>query len=158
MTPLTKKLKPKSKKLIFIADLKTCWVFQGFEQLSSTITWGAMQLLSQPKYPWFLPNFQVRYIHRSAVNVLTLWELGYDIFVVWNGPKTSSCQLPYQRHSSSANCTKELFKGSNRSANHLICSRKKFLVGGCGFFVTDVMTEVVLGSFWLMLPDLGPNH
>jgi len=24
--------------------------------------------------------------------------------------------------------------------------------------VTDVISEVVLGSFWLMLPDLGPNH
>jgi len=24
--------------------------------------------------------------------------------------------------------------------------------------VTDVITEVVLGSFWLMLPDLRPNR
>jgi len=35
---------------------------------------------------------------------------------------------------------------------------KKFLVGGCGFFVTDVISEVVLGSFWLMFPGLGPNR
>jgi len=25
-------------------------------------------------------------------------------------------------------------------------------------FVTDVISEVVLESFWLMLPGLGPNH
>jgi len=25
-------------------------------------------------------------------------------------------------------------------------------------FVTDVKSEVVLGSFWLMLPGLGPNR
>jgi len=25
-------------------------------------------------------------------------------------------------------------------------------------FVTDVISEVVLGSLWLMLPGLGPNH
>jgi len=25
-------------------------------------------------------------------------------------------------------------------------------------FVTDVISEVVLGSFWLVLPGLGPNH
>jgi len=37
-------------------------------------------------------------------------------------------------------------------------SKKNFLVGGCGFFVTDVISEVVLGSFWLMLLGLGPNH
>jgi len=30
------------------------------------------------------------------------------------------------------------------------------LVGGGGFFVTDI-SEVVLGSFWLMLPGLEPN-
>ena len=24
--------------------------------------------------------------------------------------------------------------------------------------MTDVINEVVLGSFWLMLPGLGPNH
>jgi len=24
--------------------------------------------------------------------------------------------------------------------------------------VTDVISEVVLGSFWLMLPGLGPNR
>jgi len=35
---------------------------------------------------------------------------------------------------------------------------KNFLVGGCGFFVSDVIGEVVLGSFWLMLPGLGPNR
>jgi len=32
------------------------------------------------------------------------------------------------------------------------------LVGGCGFFVTDVISEVVLESFWLMLPGLVPNR
>jgi len=28
----------KPKKHFFIADSKTCWVFRGFEQISSTIT------------------------------------------------------------------------------------------------------------------------
>jgi len=35
---------------------------------------------------------------------------------------------------------------------------KKFLVGVCVFFVTDVISEVVFGPFWLMLPGLGPNR
>jgi len=70
-----------------------------------------------------------------ALQTLTLWELGYDRFVLWNSPKTSSCRLPYQHHSSSANCAGELFKGSNRSASHPCCTKKIFVVGGCGFFV-----------------------
>jgi len=49
--------------------------------------------------------------------VLTHWEPGYDILVLWNRPKTSSCQLPYQRPSSSADCARELFKGSNKLAS-----------------------------------------
>jgi len=32
------------------------------------------------------------------------------------------------------------------------------LVTGWGFFVTDVISEVVLGSFWLMSPGLVPNR
>jgi len=34
---------------------------------------------------------------------------------------------------------------------------KKFLVGSCTFFVSDVINEVVWKPFWLMLPGLGPN-
>jgi len=32
------------------------------------------------------------------------------------------------------------------------------LVGGCGFFVSDLISEVVFGPFWLMLPGLGSNR
>jgi len=45
-------------------------------------------------------------------------------------PKTSSFRLPYQRHNSSADCVKELFKGSNGTASlpslHL---KKNFWLG-----------------------------
>jgi len=59
------------------------------------------------------------------ISSLTLWDPGYDIFVLWNWPKTSSCQLPYQRPSSSADCKRELFNGSNESGSHLVCTWKK---------------------------------
>jgi len=73
--------------------------------------------------------------------------------------KNSSFRLPYQHHSSSADCARQMFKGSNGSASLLDCTRKKlFLVGGCRFVMSDVISEVVLGTFWLMLPDLGPNR
>ena len=87
---------------------------------------------------------------------LTPWRLGgFGDF----RKKNSSFQMPYQRPSSSADCARELFNGSNGSASLVDCTRKKnFLLGGCGFFVSDVISEVVLGSFWLMLLDLGPNH
>jgi len=75
------------------------------------------------------------------------------------GLKNSSFQLPYQWPRSSTDCTRELFKSSNRSASLVDCTRKKhLLVGGCGFFVTDIISEVVLGSFWLMLPGQGSNR
>jgi len=37
-------------------------------------------------------------------------------------------------------------------------SKKNYLVRGCRFFVTDDISEVVLGSFWLMLLGLGPKR
>ena len=62
--------------------------------------------------------------------------------------KNSSFRLPYQHPSSSADCARELFNGSNGSASLVDCTRKKnFCLGGAGFFVSDVISEVVLGSF-----------
>jgi len=52
----------------------------------------------------------------------------------------------------------ELFKGSNGSVSLLVCSRKKFFGWGLCIFVSDVISEVVFGPFWLMLPGLGPNR
>jgi len=67
-------------------------------------------------------------------NSLILWEPGHDIFVLQLRPKTSSCQLPYQRPSSSADCARELFKGSNRSDSLVECTRKKlFWLGSADF-------------------------
>jgi len=74
------------------------------------------------------------------------------------GLKISSFRLPYQRPSSSDDCTRELFKGSNGSASLVDCTWKKFLVGGADFLWLTSISEVVLGSFWLMLLDLGPNR
>jgi len=93
----------------------------------------------------------------ATVSALTLWEPAYDIFVSRFRPKASSFWLSYQHHSPSADCARELFKGSNESANLLVCTWKKCLVGVCGFFVSDVKSEVVLGPFWLKLPGLRPN-
>jgi len=74
------------------------------------------------------------------------------------GLKNSSFRLPYQRPSSSADCTKELLNGSKESASLVDYTQKKFFGWGVRIFVTDVISEVVLGSFWHMLPGLGPNR
>ena len=50
------------------------------------------------------------------------------------GLKISSFLLSYQRPSSSADCARELFKGSNGSASLVDCTRKKiFWLGGADF-------------------------
>jgi len=50
------------------------------------------------------------------------------------GLKNSSFQLPYQCPSSSADCARELFNGSNRSASLVDCTPKKFLGWGVWVF------------------------
>jgi len=90
-----------------------------------------------------------------AESRLTPWRLGgFGDF----RKKNSSFRLPYQSPSSSTDCARELFNGSNGSASLVHCTRKKNFCLGVRFFVSDIISEVVLGSFWLMLPGLGPNH
>jgi len=96
------------------------------------------------------PN-NVTYLSSHFESQLTIYSY-FDF-----GLKNSSFRLPYQRPSSSADCARELFNGSNGSASLLVCTRKNFLVGSCGFFVSDVISEVVFGPFWLMLPGLEPK-
>jgi len=49
--------------------------------------------------------------------------------------KNSSFRLPYQRPSSSAGCARELFNGSNGSANLVDCTQKKNFAWGIRFFL-----------------------
>jgi len=67
-------------------------------------------------------------------NCLTLWEPAYDIIVPRFRPKTSSFQLPYQRHNSSADCARDLFKASNGLASLLVSTRKKIFGWGLRIF------------------------
>jgi len=50
------------------------------------------------------------------------------------GLKNSSFRLPYQRPSSSTDCTRELFNGSNGSASLVDCTRKKIFCLGVRVF------------------------
>jgi len=54
--------------------------------------------------------------------------------------------LPYQLHSSSTSCARELFKPSKDLSNLLVCNEKKVLVLGFHFFVSDVMSFEGLNS------------
>ena len=65
---------------------------------------------------------------------LTLWEPAYDIFYFDFSLKNSSFQLPHQQPSSSVNCARELFKGSNRSASLVDCTRKQIFGWGVRIF------------------------
>jgi len=67
---------------------------------------------------------QVKILSFWDSTYLTPWELVYDIFIPGNRLKTSSLRLPYQRHSSFADCAKELFKPSKNLASLLVCDEK----------------------------------
>ena len=88
----------------------------------------------------------------------TPWELVYNISVPGNQPETSSFWLPYKHHCSSVNCVRadETLKRFGKSSSRQW--KKIFVVRGCRFFVSDVISEVTFWIFWLMLPGLGPNH
>ena len=64
----SQKMKP---KIFFIADLKTCRVFQGFEQLSSTICSGTIALVRQLKTGCFRLISKAQIYCTPTANVLT---------------------------------------------------------------------------------------
>jgi len=120
--------------------------------------WG-VPIFCDCRHKWSsLPRAQLLDQSVSLKFSLTLWEPGYDIFVLWNRPKTSSCQLPYQQPSSSTDCDRELFKGSNGSASLLVCTRKKIICWGLRIFCEWRHKWSSFWPFWLMLPGLGPNR
>jgi len=52
----------------------------------------------------------------------------------WFSQKNSSFRLPYQRSSSSADCARELFNGSNGTTSLVDCTRKKNFAWGVRVF------------------------
>jgi len=52
----------------------------------------------------------------------------------------------------------DLVEASKNAASVLECSRKNFLVGGCAFFVSDVISGRFLGHLGLLYLAQGTNH
>jgi len=86
---------------------------------------GALSPFLHPKTKLFPVKFRRISEVFTLRGLLTLWKLAYDVFWLRFQPKNSSFRLPYQRPSSPADCTRELFKGSNRSSNLVDSTRKK---------------------------------
>ena len=61
-------------------------------------------------------------------------------------------------HNSGTKSGRGLFKGSKDSASLLVCTRKNFLVAGCGFFVSEVINGGLLGHLGPLHLTLGPNR
>jgi len=69
--------------------------------------------------------------------------------------KNSSFWLPYQQPSSSADCARELFNGSNGSANLVDCTRKKFFCLGVRVFCEWRHKWRTFRPTWPNLPGPG---
>ena len=80
------------------------------------------------------PNLFVRW-NVSVIFAEAFWPLTLASGWFWRfSQKKSSFWLPYQRPSSSADCTRELFNDSNGSASLVDCTRKKFFAWGVWVF------------------------
>jgi len=89
------------------------------------LRWGIFPacLKIKPRYKFCGQDFEL--------NISCPWRLGgFGDF----RKKNSSFRLPYQRPSSSADSTRELFNGSNGSASLVDCTRKKIFAWGVRVF------------------------
>jgi len=73
--------------------------------------------------------------------------------------KTTRLHVALRTRNSSAESGRELFKGSKRcgksSSQHF---KKDFLLGVCGFFMSDVVCGGLLGHLGPLQLALSPNH
>ena len=136
MTSLTKSRKLKTKNLFW---LQTWRLAESFKGLNSSLAQSA-DVLCGCQVNQNIPDFRLFSKHAvficrqpkcelmpSCGRFLTLWRLGgFGDFRI----KNSSFRLPHQCPSSSADCTRELFKGSNRSTSLVDCTWKIFFGWG----------------------------
>ena len=52
----------------------------------------------------------------------------------------------------------DLVEVSKYAASLLVCTQKNFLLGGCGFFVSDVISKGLLGHLGPLYLALGTNR
>jgi len=95
---------------------------------------GHEQRPSLSLFTMILHNHNILSIHQS--NFTIQWHFqsrSMNISYLNFGLKPAVFRLPYQHHSSSVDCAKELFNGSNGSASLLACTRKNFWLGVVDF-------------------------
>jgi len=83
----------------------------------------------------------------SVVNLNTWRPAAFGDF----REKTTGSHVALHVGDSGAESGRELFKGSKDSTSLLVCTGKKFIGWGCGFFLSDVISGGLLGH-------LGPLH
>jgi len=52
----------------------------------------------------------------------------------------------------------DLVEASKDTASLLVCTRKKFLLGGCGFFMSEAISGGLLGHLDPLCLALDANH
>ena len=71
--------------------------------------------------------------------------------------KSGGSHVALRKRNSDAESARELFKCSKDLASHVVCNEKQFLVGGCGFFVSDFLCRGLLGHLDPLYLALGLN-
>ena len=108
------------------------------------------------KLSLYTSMYQFKYFfnEHSTMQFLTLWRLsGFGNF----RKKNSSFRLPYQRSSSSADCARELFNGSNGSTSLVDCTQKNFFCLGMRVFCEWRHKWRTFRPPWPTLPGPGPK-
>ena len=101
----------------------------------------------------------VQILHNALAPAGSLLLFYINIFtasMIW--PIPSCFQLSYQLHNSLGDCAKELFKPSKDSTSLRVCNDNKFFGFEFGFFVSDVISGIVLGLFGPFHLALGLNR
>jgi len=85
---------------------------------------------------------------------LTLWcSAAFGDF-----QKNTETHVAYRGNFSHLVSATDLLEVSKYAASLLVCTQKKFLLGGCGFFASDVISGGLQGHFGPLCLALGANR
>ena len=148
MTSLTKNTKPKTKNFF---SLQTWRLAESFESLNSSLAQLVKGLRS---YQDTCKLLDLGW-NRLAAKVLTLWRLAAFRDLKKKRLNTRGFVREFLRSGMLYRPGESLKRCSKSSSLH---SEKIFLLGGCGFFVSDIISGGLLGHLGPLCLALGTNR
>ena len=119
------------------------------------LTWMKVPYSSEKKLI-YCTNYQHLYSQCPTILCINLFSTLLRLVMFEDFMPKNVLHMALRKRNFGTESSRELLKGSKDTASLPVCTRKKFLVGECGFFMSDVISGGLLGHIGPLHLALGP--